>query len=148
MKKIIKLDKAKEPFKQSSRRPDHTLEEMTNRIDHVLLTNHLSDLVEEYERIENIQNKGSNLSKTFIRYTTEPPESIKFEAMKSSSYRQKLIYRRLANTLDGGDQRLNISPHINLDIVWYFLNELDYQSTSRIVRNIKLGVKGYILIIF
>ena len=114
---------------------------MTNRIDHVLLTNHLSNLVEEQDRrITSSQNK--NYSKAMVSYTTEPPERIKFEAMKSSSYRQKLNYKKLTNTLDGGDQRLNISPHIKLNILWYFINKLEYESTSRIVRNIKLGVQG------
>ena len=134
---------------QSSRRPEHTLEEMTHRIDHVLLTNHLSDLVEEDKRVTNsIQNKNSNNSNTYIRYITEPPERITFEARKSSLYRNKLNYRRYTNTLDGhGDQRLNISPYINLNIVWSFINKLEYESTSRILRNIRLGVKGNTLII-
>jgi hypothetical protein len=116
---------------------------MSKRIDHVLLTNHLSDLEDRNRsrQTNSILNKKM-ISNSFIRYTTEPPESIQFEAIKSSSYRQKLYYKRFTNTLDGGDQKLNISPHINLDIVWSFINKLEYQSTLRVATNIKLGVKG------
>ena len=115
---------------------------MTNRIDHVLLTNHLSNLVEEERRLTSSSSQNKNNSKAMVSYTTEPPESIKFEAMKSSSYRQKLYYKRLTNTLYGGDQRLNMSPHINLNILWHFINKLEYQNISLIVRNIKLGIQG------
>jgi len=128
---------AKLPYKQSSRRSEHLLEEMSSRIDQVQLTR---ILVEKTIKDNKLAPLRQDLT---VKYTTSPPESVTFEGMKSTFYRIKMDYQRNTDTIYSRNLD-NISPHTNFKSIWQLVCELDYTSTKRVVDGIKAGRKGFL----
>jgi hypothetical protein len=129
-------DNAKIPYKQSSKRSETILEEMTARIDQVQLTNLL------VERTIKVQFPAKLTHASTIKYTTEPPENITFEGLKSSFYRVKLDYIRNNDTVYSQYCK-SMSPHTTLKYIWNLVANLDYPATRRVVNGIKAGHKGF-----
>jgi hypothetical protein len=127
---------AKLPYKQSSRRSDHLLEEMSSRIDLVQLTRILVD-----KNIKNDREAAPLRQELTVKYITQPPESVIFEGMKSIYYRIKLNYQRNNETVHTNYFQ-NISFHTNFHTIWKLVCELDYTSTRQVVNAIKAGLKG------
>jgi hypothetical protein len=128
-------DNAKLPYKRASKRSDTFLDEMASRIDQVQLTKFL---VDRFSRDDNPRTLNQGMT---ITYTTDPPENVTFEAMKSSYYRFKLDYQRNTDTVFSRFYN-NISPHITLNSIWSLVSQLEYDATRTIVEGIKAGHKG------
>jgi len=118
---------------------------MSARITQVQLTRHLSDLLNQNQVKERTKTKEGGTSNTVVRYTTEPPESIIFEGLRSTSFRKQLTYRRDSRALvepPGDRKKLSISPLVNLHATWHCIRNTEYEKVSLIVKGIEAGSQG------
>jgi hypothetical protein len=109
---------------------------MSSRIDLVQLTRILVD-----KTIKDDSAAAPLRQELTVKYTTQPPECVTFEGMKSIHYRIKINYQRKYEKIYTQYYQ-NISFHTNFQTIWKLVCELDYTSTRLVVNGIKAGLKG------